>query len=97
MPKYVLSPQAQISLKEIRAYSLENFGNLQTSNYLKKLREQMKNLAVTPSKGQERNEIKNGYYSSFVGSHTIYYRISDTHIDIIDILHQRMEPTRNLL
>jgi plasmid stabilization system protein ParE len=62
MSKYVLLPQAQISLKEIRAYSLENFGTRQTSIYLKKLRDQMKSLAVTPSKGQDRNEIKNGYY-----------------------------------
>ena len=96
MPKYVLSPQAQASLKEIRSYSLENFGKRQTTLYLKKLRERMKDLAATPSKGKARDEIKVGYYSSFVGAHTIHYRVSDTHIDIIDVLHQHMEPTRHL-
>lgn len=96
MPKYILSPQAQASLQEIRAYSLKHFGKRQTAIYLKELHERMKDLAAAPSKGTARDEIKLGYYSSFVGSHTIYYRISDTHIDIIDVLHQRMEPTRHL-
>ena len=52
----------------------------------------MQDLADTPSKGTERTELKKGYYSKFIASHTIYYRISDTHIGIIDILHQSMEP-----
>jgi len=56
----------------------------------------MKLLAAQPSQGKERSEIKAGYYSYFVGSHTIYYRISDTHIDIIDILRQSMEPTLHI-
>ena len=96
MPKYILSPQAQSSLKSIRTYSLKQFGKQQTALYLKQLRDQMKELAASPSKGTARDEIKAGYYSAFVGSHTIYYRISDTHIDILDVLHQRMEPLRHL-
>ena len=96
MAKYILSPQAQASLKEIRAYTLKQFGKQQTMVYLKKLRNQMKALAIPPAMGKERPEIKVGYYCSFIGSHTIYYRLSDTHIDIIDVLHQSMEPMRHL-
>jgi len=96
MPKYILSPAAQISLKNIKKYTLKNFGQRQTTTYLKKLNERMKLLAAQPSQGKERSEIKAGYYSYFVGSHTIYYRISDTHIDIIDILRQSMEPTLHI-
>ncbi len=97
MSKYILSPQAQVSLKDIRDYTLEHFGKQQTTLYLQKLRKRMRELAITPSKGQKRDEIKVGYYSSFIGSHTIYYRISDIHIDIFDVLHQRMDPMRHLL
>lgn len=57
----------------------------------------MQDLAIEPSKGTDRSDIKKGYYSKFVASHTIYYRISDTHIGIIDILHQSMEPKRHIL
>ena len=97
MAKYILSPQAQRNLKDIRAYTLKNFGKQQTTAYLKILQKHMKALAATPSKGKKRDEIKVGYCSSFIGSHTIYYRIvADSHIDIIDVLHQSMEPMRHL-
>lgn len=96
MAKYILSPQAQSSLQDIRDYTLENFGKQQTNTYLKMLQKHMKDLAATPTRGKERDEIKAGYYSSFIGSHTIYYRIADTHIDVIDVLHQSMEPMRHL-
>jgi toxin ParE1/3/4 len=95
--KYILSPAAQIRLKEIKAYSLENFGKRQTTIYLKNLHKCMQDLANEPSKGTERNDIKKGYYSKFIVSHTIYYRISDKDIGIIDILHQSMEPKRHIL
>jgi|TARA_B110000908_G_scaffold131051_1_gene154122 toxin ParE1/3/4 len=95
MAKYILSPQAQRNLKDIRAYTLKNFGKQQTRAYLKILQTHMKALAATPSKGKKRDEIKTDYYSSFIGSHTIYYRIAHTHIDIFDALHQSMEPMRH--
>ena len=97
MAKYSLSPQAQESLKGIHAYTLKNFGKQQTSKYIKELRNRMRELAISPSKGQERKEVKSGYYSSFVGSHTIYYRIANNHIEVMDVLHQSMDPIKNLL
>lgn len=56
----------------------------------------MTHLAKHPQEGKARDDIKVGYYSYFEGSHTIYYRIRDTHIDVIDVLHQSMEPNRHL-
>ena len=97
MAKYTLSPIAQSRLKEIKAYSLEHFGKHQTTIYLKKLHECMQGLANEPSKGTARNDLKKGYYSKFITSHTIYYRINTPHIEIIDILHQSMEPKRHIL
>ncbi len=97
MPKYILSPEAKKSLKKIRNYTLENHGKQQTKIYLKMLRDQMKNIAAKPEvKGTSRNEIKESYYGAFAEKHTIYYRIQPTHIDIIDILHQNMEPSKHL-
>lgn len=96
MGKYVLSPQAQQSLKGIRAYTLENFGDKQTRRYLQQLRNRMNALADQPHLGKQRDDIKAGYHSYHEGSHMIYYRIRDTHIDIIDVLHQRMDPARHL-
>jgi len=96
MPKYVLSPASQISLKHILDYSTKNFGRPRAKLYMSALRNRMLQLAESPLLGQKRDEIKVGYYSYFEGSHTIYYRIQSSHIEIIDVLHQSMEPRINL-
>ena len=97
MPKYILSPEAKEKLKQIRNYTLKNYGKQQTKTYLRMLRDRMRKVAKQPDTlGTNRNDIKKGYYSVFAGKHTIYYRIRDTHIDIIDVLHQRMDPKKHL-
>ena len=92
MPKYVLSPQAQNSLIQISRYTSGNFGERQKKKYLKLLKDKMRVAAESPAKGQDRSRIKQGYYSIRAGKHHVYYRIRETHIDIIDVLHQSMEP-----
>ena len=64
--------------------------------YLKMLRDRMRTAAKNPDKGRDRSEIKPGYYSVRAEKHHIYYRIRDTHIEIIDVLHQSMEPKRHI-
>lgn len=92
MPGYILSPQAAERLKQISQYTLDNFGERQRKLYLKMLRDKMQSAAKSPDRGKERAEIKTGYYSISAGQHHIYYRIRDAHIEIIDVLHQSMEP-----
>lgn len=96
MSHYLISPEAQQSLKQIKNYSIKHFGSRQTTAYMQQIMHRFNDLADNPSLGKARNEIKNGYFSSFIGSHTIYYRINRRSIEIIDILHQSMEPGRNL-
>ena len=91
MSKYVLSPQTQRSLKNIRGYSVEKFGEAQSKLYLKQLRQAMQSAADMPLNGIARSDIKIGYYSRSIGSHIIFYRINNNRIDIIDVLHQRMD------
>jgi len=92
MANYLLSPQAQQSLVQISQYTLDNFGERQKKSYLKMLRDRMRAAAKNPEKGKERGDVKTGYYSVQAEKHHIYYRIRDSHIEIIDVLHQSMEP-----
>lgn len=96
MPHFVLSPQATERLKQISLYTLENYGEQQRKKYLGLLREAMQTVAKNPEKGKERPEIKAGYYSISAGRHHIYYRVRDDHIEVIDVLHQSMEPLLHL-
>lgn len=97
MATYILSPEAQKSLIGIKAYSIENFGVTRTKKYLQTIHKRMQALAENPSLGIIREDLKVGYHSSFVGSHTIYYRVNPAHIDIIDVLHQSMEPSKHIV
>jgi len=94
--QYRLSPQARNSLIQISEYTKENFGEAQRIRYLETLRKRMRAVARQPESGKHRSEIKPGYYSVYVGSHTLYYRIQVEGIEIIDVLHQSMEPALNL-
>ena len=96
MAKYVLSPAAQISLRKIKDYSTKNFGSQKSNTYLLAIREHMQFLAASPFAGLIREDINAAYYSSFVGSHTIYYRIQPHAIEVIDVLHQSMEPSKHI-
>ena len=96
MAKYDLSPQAERSLIQISDYTLKNFGERQRKKYLTALRKQMRAAAANPKKGRQRDEIKQGYYSVPAEKHHIYYRISDAYSEIIDVLHQSMEPSLHL-
>lgn len=97
MSKYVLSFAAQKSLQSIYKYSIENFGKKRATEYISSIRNKLRELAKAPLTGKERNDIKRGFYSSFQGSHTIYYRVQPSHIEVIDILHQSMEPKLHLV
>lgn len=96
MANYVLSPEAQNSLTDIRRYSIKNFGKDRTKNYLNNIRKCMKALAETPSRGLTREDLKVGFYSYFIGSHTVYYIIRDSYIDIVDVQHQSMDPSKRI-
>jgi len=96
MTKYILSPEAQNSLHKISTYSIKNFGTKRTKTYLQDIRKKMQALAENPLLGRIRKDLKPGYYIDFIGSHTIYYRTQSNHIEIIDVLHQSMEPSRHM-
>jgi toxin ParE1/3/4 len=97
MAKYILSTEAQNSLSDIKTYSDKNFGWKRAKTYLQSIRKRMQALADNPSFGIVREDLNVGYHSDFVGSHTIYYRIQPSYIDIIDVLHQSMEPSKHIV
>ncbi len=96
MPGYITSPQAQRSLTQISVYTLDNHGRAQQKKYLTMLRNRMRKAAKQPQRGRERPDIKPGYFSIQTEKHNIYYRITDARIEIIDVLHQSMEPRLHL-
>ncbi len=96
MPAYRLSPRARKSLEQISAYTGDNHGQQQRRRYLRLLRDRMREVARNPDLGRRRDDMKAGYFSVVAGRHTIYYRTQGSLVEIIDVLHQSMEPEHRL-
>ena len=96
MPNYRLTPAAKSDLLEIWNYTVETWGEKQAEKYLLDIETKLEQLAAIPELGRQRSEISPGYYSFSVRKHIIFYLQSGNHIDIISILHGRMDINKNL-
>ncbi len=97
MSEYRLTPAAKSDLLEIWSYTIKNWGKKQAEKYLLEIEAKLELLAADPELGRQRPEINPGYYSFPVKKHIIFYLQSGNYIDIIGILHGKMDINTNLL
>jgi|SRR5689334_9602572 toxin ParE1/3/4 len=92
MKGYVLSPATQADLGDIWDYGARNWGAEQADRYIFGIRAACEALANGSRQGRAIDDIRPGYRKLAVASHFVFYRITDTGlIDVIRILHQRMD------
>ncbi|MDO3377955.1 type II toxin-antitoxin system RelE/ParE family toxin [Geoalkalibacter halelectricus] len=85
-----------MDLSEIWDYTLLQWGVEQAENYVRELWSAMEDAAANPKKCTDIDDVRAGYRKSRVGSHVIFFQISDDAIDIARILHQKMDFHRHL-
>jgi toxin ParE1/3/4 len=56
----------------------------------------MKMLVADPHLGRDCGHIRDGYRKYASGSHVLFYRLADDGVDIVRILHERMDFGRHL-
>ena len=92
MGSFTLTNKAKADLKSIAIYTQRKWGRPQRVLYLKQYDDAFHQLADAPDMGVMCDFIKQGYRKFPITSHVIYYRIvDDTQIEIIRILHKRMD------
>ena len=100
MPKpdyqLVISDAAKADLKDIYQYGLRQWGKAQSDRYLEKIKAQLWLLTEQPMMGTDRPELISGNKSLPVESHTLYYRVISSKVEIIRILHGRQDPSRHI-
>lgn len=97
MSRYVLSPAACADLEQIWDYSSERWDDDQAEECLREIQPAIQRVVSNPTIGRPCNDVRPGYRKHAVGSHTLYYRIgSDEVIDVVRVLHQRMDADRHL-
>ncbi len=89
--RYRLTPQADLDLVDIWRYTEESWGKNQANTYLEKLERRFNDLADQPGLGKKRDEIRQGYRCFHEGRHLVFYRLHGKQIEIIRILHDRMD------
>ena len=89
---YKISSQALIDLEQIWLYTVKNWSIEQADRYYNLLISEMEYISQNQDSGKSMNHIKNGYRVSKVKSHLIFYKTSsESEIEIIRILHERMD------
>jgi toxin ParE1/3/4 len=89
--RYQLRQYAKDNLEQIWLYSAEQWGNAQAVRYLSQLFRSLNQLAQNPALGVKREDVRAGYFSFSVLQHRVFYLPNDTGIDVIAIIHQRMD------
>jgi toxin ParE1/3/4 len=94
--RFVLTPRAQADLDEIWDYTAERWGLDQAETYVRQLWKHIQTVADKPSLGRECEEVRAGYRHYPSGSHVLFFRLTDAGIDIVRILHERMDYERHI-
>ncbi len=96
MSGIVLSPRAKLDLSEIWDYTFSQWGADQAEKYVRELWSAIENAAGDPTKSVDIDDVRRGYRKSRAGSHVIFFKFTDDGLDVVRILHQRMDFERHL-
>ena len=96
MAEYRLTPAAERDLEEIWRYTRRTWGIEQAERYIDTLNNAFAELAQFPQRAPACDHIRRGYRRAAIESHVIYFRVSEHGVDIIRVLHERMDAPRHL-
>ena len=94
MSRHRFTKAAQGDLSQIWDYTEEQWGLRQAESYIEDVRAAVERVAADPDRGRPCDNVREGYRRYPTGRHLIFYVVNGGGIDVIRILHQRMDPTR---
>ena len=95
MAGYALSPAAQADLAEIWDDTVRRWGEAQAERYTRNVQATCEGLSDGILVGLSAEHIRPGYRKIGVGSHVIYFRERSGTLEIMRILHRRMDVARH--
>ncbi|MCW5911457.1 MAG: type II toxin-antitoxin system RelE/ParE family toxin [Cyclobacteriaceae bacterium] len=92
MAKYRFTNKAIDDLSRIWNYTFENWSENQADKYYRQLLAFCKEAAASPRLGKSYEVISESLFGMKANHHIIFYRIiADQEIEIVRILHERMD------
>lgn len=96
MKRCRLTPAAQQDLSGIWDFTQERWDVHQAQTCISEIRAAIERVAEDPTRGRACDPIRAGYRRYAIGSHLVFYVETDDTVDVIRLLHQRMDPSRHL-
>lgn len=97
MKTFRLTNKAVEDLDSIWNYTCEEWSENQADKYYQDLIESIKSITILPMfLDKNHDDILLGLYSHRCGKHLIFYRLVDDCVEVIRILHERMDAKSKL-
>jgi len=96
MNQVILSPKAKSDLSDIWDYTLAEWGIDQAEKYVRALWAELQRQACDPSISVDISDVRKDYRKARSGSHVIFFKLTGDEIDVVRILHQRMDFERHI-
>jgi len=90
-PKYRISEAASSDLDGIWEYTFHKWSKEQADRYYSLIMNEIEFISDNITSGKPMNHVKMGYYASYVKSHMILFKRNEEIVEVIRILHQRMD------
>ena len=91
----VFSPDAQADIEAIWDAGARIWGIKQADSYFRQIQYSVQMLCENPLIGKICDEVRLGYRKYPAGAHVLFYRVGETELEIVRILHQRMDYDRH--
>ncbi|MEP7377135.1 MAG: type II toxin-antitoxin system RelE/ParE family toxin [Chitinophagaceae bacterium] len=88
---YVIGKKAVSDLEEIWLYTVEKWSIDQADRYYNLIFDEIQFICKNVNAGKSMEHVRKAYRASKVKSHLIFYRIQNSIVEVIRILHERMD------
>lgn len=88
---FVISKKALADLEEIWLYTVEKWSLEQADRYYNLIFDEINYICNNINAGKSMEHVRKNYRASKVKSHLVFYRVVNNTVEIIRILHQRMD------
>lgn len=88
---YKISKKANQDIDSIWIYTFETWSQAQADRYYDLIIDEIKFISENFESGRDYDNIRKGYRCTKVKSHLIFYRSKNEIIEIIRILHEKMD------
>jgi len=94
--KYRISEAAKSDLDAIWEYTFNKWSKEQADRYYSLIMSEIEFITGNLTSGRPMSHVKKGYFASYVKSHMILFKRNQEIVEVIRVLHQKMDVESNL-